>query len=285
MSDTAALLALLQRHYIKPGQDLPGGVFLPEVGQNGSWGASSRCDAIYVGFTTTSGRLLVGHELKVTRADWLNELNKPGKSDQWADECHEWWLVVPNPAIIHTGELPAGWGLMYPGRSKTRMQVHTPAARKDPLQHRPSWDAVRSVIARHDTLRAEAIHAARVKAHKDAEATIAERVEHSVQYRMRDMPDADALADRLKQIEGALGASIDWSANDRQGLPFHGQISLGQIAEIAAAVRAHGSIEKAARWFTQAWNDPVGNTQDALRRLESALAEMRKAGTATEALA
>ncbi|GJJ23702.1 hypothetical protein [Mycolicibacterium mageritense] len=171
-------------------------------------------------------------------------------------------------------------GTKRPGRSRTRMAIHTPADRKDPQIHRPSWDAVRSIIARHDTLRAEAIHEARVKANKAAEETIAERVEHSVQYRMRDMPDADALTDRLKRVEEALGASIDWSADDRQGLPFHGQVSLGQIAEIAAAVRAHGSIEKAAAWFTQGWNDPVGNTRDALRRLESALNEMRKAGGA-----
>jgi hypothetical protein len=37
-ASTAELLARLQRHYIKPGQQLPGGVFLPEVGRNGGWG-------------------------------------------------------------------------------------------------------------------------------------------------------------------------------------------------------------------------------------------------------
>ena len=40
---SADLLARLQRHYIKPGAPLPGGVFLPEVGVNGSWGAAGRC--------------------------------------------------------------------------------------------------------------------------------------------------------------------------------------------------------------------------------------------------
>lgn len=280
-SNTAALLALLKRHYIKPGRDLPGGVFLPEVGQNGSWGAGSRCDAIYVGFTSSSGRMLVGHELKVSRADWLNELNKPGKADQWADECHEWWLVVPNPAIVHEGELPAGWGLMYPGRSKTRMQVHTPAERKDPRTHQPSWDSVRSIIARHDTLRAETILAARAKATKDAEAMVTERVERLVELQVRDQPDASELAARLKRIEEALGAPIDWS--DRStNLPLYGHVSLAQVAEMAGAVRELGSVQKAVLWFTQGWNDPVGQTRSALDRLDAALRGMRAAGSAAE---
>lgn len=280
-SNTTALLALLKRHYIRPGRDLPGGVFLPEVGQNGSWGAGSRCDAIYVGFTSSSGRLLVGHELKVSRADWLNELNKPGKADQWADECHEWWLVVPNPAIVHEGELPAGWGLMYPGRSKTRMQVHTPAARKDPRTHQPSWDAVRSIIARHDTLRAETIHEARAKATKDAEATVTERVDRLVALQVRDQPDASELSARLKRIEDALGAPIDWSDRDTN-LPMYGHVSLAQIAEMAGAVRELGSVQKAVLWFTQGWNDPVGQTRSALDRLDAALRGMRAAGSAAE---
>lgn len=75
---TDGLLERLERHYIKPGEPLAGGVFLPEVGING--GGSSRCDAIYVGFTSTSGRMLVGHELKVSRADWRRELDQPGKA-------------------------------------------------------------------------------------------------------------------------------------------------------------------------------------------------------------
>lgn len=62
MGETAALLAALQRHYIKPGDIVTGGVFLAEGGQNGghSWPAVRRCDALYVGFTSASGRILVG---------------------------------------------------------------------------------------------------------------------------------------------------------------------------------------------------------------------------------
>ncbi|ASL18312.1 hypothetical protein [Mycobacterium intracellulare] len=279
MSETVELLALLQRHYIKPGADLPGGVFVPEVGQNGRWGAGNRCDAIYVGFTSTSGRILIGHELKTSRADWLAELNKPGKADTWADECHEWWLVVANPDIVGAGELPPGWGLMIPGPSRTRMQVRAKAHRKDPGLHRPSWDAVRGIMARQDTLRAQAIteriKAVRAKISAESNQIVAQRVDAEIARRTKHQPDTDELARRLAAIEEALGAAIDWAAHDR-GHPSaaRGKISLSEIQLMADAVRAAGSVQRAVQNLTAGWANPVDHTQAALDELASALTEL-----------
>lgn len=175
---TPELMARLKRHYIKPGAPLPGGVFLPEVGWNPAGGASGHdggCDAIYVGFTSTRGRILVGHELKISRSDWLAELNKAGKADPWADQCHQWWLVVSAPAIVRAGELPVGWGLMVPGPSKTQMDVVVQAETK--RDHTPSWLAVRSIMARQDTLRSEALQEDRRKAREDARKSLRQCVD------------------------------------------------------------------------------------------------------------
>lgn len=160
---TGDLMARLERHYIAPPPEKPlnarqqakrlangdGGIFIAETGINGEWGGSSRCDALHVGFTSASGRVLTGHEVKVSRADWLSELRKVGKADTWADQCHRWFLVVPTAEIVQPGELPVGWGLMIPG-SRTRMKVLTePTTYHDRV---PGWDAVRSIMARQDTL-------------------------------------------------------------------------------------------------------------------------------------
>ena len=93
---TDDLMVRLRRHYIPPGP-LPGGVFIPECGWNGAGldGGRRRCDALYIGFTSKSGRRLIGHEVKATKADWRNEHDKVGKADEWADQCHEWWIVAP----------------------------------------------------------------------------------------------------------------------------------------------------------------------------------------------
>ncbi|OBC14075.1 hypothetical protein A5784_30705 [Mycobacterium sp. 852013-50091_SCH5140682] len=284
MSATSDLLAQLERHYIKPSAPMPGGVFLPEVGQNGGWGSGSRADAVYVGFTSSSGRILIGHELKISRSDWLNELNKPGKADAWADECHEWWLVVNDPAIVHEHELPAGWGLMSPSpRSKNRMQVHTPAVRKDPRVHRPAWNAVRSIMARQDTLRAQAAEALRRAAREDARRDFDKQVAAAVDRRLAagGQHDATQIRERLTQIEQALGAKIDFTAaTDRTSgrYGWSGEVTLAQISEIAAAVRAFGDVQRATSALTDRWANPVKNTQGALDRLGAALTELGKAG-------
>ena len=53
-----------------------------------------------------------GHEVKVSRSDWLAELRDPSKSGAFKPYCHRWWLVVPSASIVKAGELPEGWGLM-----------------------------------------------------------------------------------------------------------------------------------------------------------------------------
>jgi hypothetical protein len=147
---TRDLLARLRRHYIKPGARPAGGIFVEECGRNGGVGSGSRCDAVYVGFTGASGRLLIGHEVKVSRSDWRRELDHAGKADAWADDCHEWWVVAP-PGVVPVDELPPGWGLMTPGKSTAaRLTVVVRAERL--TQRVPSWETVRSVMARQDTL-------------------------------------------------------------------------------------------------------------------------------------
>ena len=262
------LLALLQRHYIKPSQPLPGGVFIPECGWNGGQPTPSRCDALYVGFTTTSGRLLVGHELKVSRADWLNELNQPGKADPWADECHQWWLVVADPAIVHDGELPAGWGLMSPGKSKTRMTVHTKADTKQ--HHHPSWTAVRAIIARQDTLRAQAIADIRHRAAEEARAEANKNMEAKLAFQRG--PDTVELQRRLTALEEALGCNIDWQHNDS----FGQSIDLENLAEIAAVARAHRDLKRAVDTIVGRYTNPVEHTRRSLDNLDKRLQELKQ---------
>ncbi|AYN57636.1 hypothetical protein PBI_COTE_65 [Arthrobacter phage Cote] len=58
------------------------------------------------------GPLLHGHEVKVSRSDWLTELRDPEKAEAFARYCDYWWLVVGDSGIVRDGELPAGWGLL-----------------------------------------------------------------------------------------------------------------------------------------------------------------------------
>jgi len=199
---TTDVLGRLRRHYLPP-QPMPGGVFVTEVGENGAWGAGRRCDALYVGFTSSSGRLLIGHEIKATRADWLHELATPHKADTWADQCHEWWLVTA-PGVVADGELPDGWGLMVPGRSRTRMTV-VQRARRHP-DRTPSWGTARSIMARLDTLQRQEIQTIRTEAltqaRNEAQKTLEDRVESGLR-------NAGADIDRLARYDEILGRWVD----------------------------------------------------------------------------
>lgn len=225
MTTTQDLLALLRHHYIAETTDphaRAGGVFAHEVSPNGAWGGpgARRADALYAGFTSSSGRILVGHELKVSRADWRAELAKVGKADQWADACHQWWIVAPSTDVVPPEELPAGWGLMLPPRSSRgrRMQIAVRAETKP--DHTPPWWAVRSFMARLETLE----HEQRAQeVHRIAQAEVEKRLEWRT-----SRPDPVSFEDRqrihaLDQMEARLGFKVvDWrtSLEKRQiGVP------------------------------------------------------------------
>lgn len=67
-----------------------------------------------------TGPMLHGHEVKVSRSDWLTELRDPEKAEAFRRYTDYWWLVVSDPKIIHPGELPDGWGLMVAHGSTVR---------------------------------------------------------------------------------------------------------------------------------------------------------------------
>lgn len=62
-------------------------------------------------------------EIKVTRHDFLCELEEPEKH-QWVQEAfHEFWFVAPEN-IIQVEELPVGAGFMYPRGNKLCIKRH-----------------------------------------------------------------------------------------------------------------------------------------------------------------
>jgi hypothetical protein len=60
-----------------------------------------------------AGKLdLHGHEVKVSRSDWLRELKDPSKAEELIPWMNRWWLVIADKSMVRAGELPDGWGLM-----------------------------------------------------------------------------------------------------------------------------------------------------------------------------
>lgn len=90
---------------------------------------------------------LHGHEVKVSRADWLSELRDPDKAEAFRPYMHYWWLVVPDKNIVKPGELPVGWGLLAMRGNNLAQVVEAPLNLD--IQHMPTGMRVamfRSVI-------------------------------------------------------------------------------------------------------------------------------------------
>lgn len=90
-------------------------------------------DLIAVDTWPTGGIRFHGHEVKVSRSDWLAELRAPDKAEEFKQYMDHWWLVVSDPAIVKPGELPAGWGLMAPSKGSLRVRVSAPRLSPVPM--------------------------------------------------------------------------------------------------------------------------------------------------------
>lgn len=87
----------------------------------------------YPGWPYGSALAFHGHEVKVSRSDWLSELRDSTKADAWRHYMHYWWLVTADVSIVQQDELPEGWGLMVKAGAGLRIKVKAPRLTPEPL--------------------------------------------------------------------------------------------------------------------------------------------------------
>ena len=87
----------------------------------------------YPGMPYGSALAYHGHEVKVSRSDWLTELRDPEKADEFKRYMHHWWLVVPDATIVKPDELPEDWGLLVSSGRGLRAKVKAPRLTPDPM--------------------------------------------------------------------------------------------------------------------------------------------------------
>lgn len=86
--------------------------FLPKVRNGTGYQLSARtADALAMSLWPSRGLHLYGFEVKVSRSDWLREINDPEKAEDIFGFCDFWYVVAPE-GIVERDELPKTWGLM-----------------------------------------------------------------------------------------------------------------------------------------------------------------------------
>lgn len=270
-TNSTAMYRMLERHYIDPKAELPGGVLLDEVTMGGQGGR--RADALYVGFTAASGRRLVGHEIKVSRSDWLAELRSP-KADAWADQCHAWYVVAP-AGLVPVNELPEGWGLMEPPAraNSTRMHVLRPA--RVHADRQPSWETTRSLLSRMDTQRAGRVRQVGYDLQQARHADVEARAQEIAAQRDRGRPDAEALRTRLAAIEGALGRRVlmDGERDD----PYReGNLTLADLRRVGSAAHDARVMAKLLEQMAAPWSTPLGPIKQQIEQLDRSVTAIQE---------
>jgi hypothetical protein len=104
-------LALLARYSQRAGNGRRYAV-ATQVRSHASFYARRTADFVAMDLWTSGWLDLHGHEVKVSRSDWLRELKDPDKANEFIPYMNRWWLVVSDRAIVREGELPSEWGLM-----------------------------------------------------------------------------------------------------------------------------------------------------------------------------
>lgn len=102
---------------------------IPSV-PNGTGGHKSRtADALAMSLWPSQGLHLHGFEIKVSRGDWLREIQDPLKADAFAAHCDFWWIAAPD-GIVKLEEMPGSWGLMTPTKNRCGLTVKKGAERR-----------------------------------------------------------------------------------------------------------------------------------------------------------
>lgn len=120
------MLALLAAKYRQTSGNGPAWAFIPKVRNAAGFQATRTIDAIAMSLWPSRGLELHGHEIKVSRSDWLRELKDPAKAEAFTDLCDRWWIVVSDAKIVAAGELPPTWGLMVASGRGLRVVVEAP---------------------------------------------------------------------------------------------------------------------------------------------------------------
>ncbi len=121
---SADVLAALRTRYLPPQWYL-----LTEVANGTGYKGKTRetyADAVAINAYQSGkyGAEIHGFEIKVTRADWLNELKDPGKSAEVRKFCDRWYVVAPPGVVQATDELSgAGYLCVADGTITTEWEA------------------------------------------------------------------------------------------------------------------------------------------------------------------
>lgn len=146
------------------------------VRSHAGFDARRTADFVAMDLWPSGGLRLHGHEVKVSRSDWLRELKDPSKAAEFIPYMNCWWLAVSDKRIVRPGELPDDWGLL--ALRGTDLTVVKPAPKRDAMPMPPSrLAALLRAVAQTAAVRERREHKRRHRCHSgDSKCTAIEEL-------------------------------------------------------------------------------------------------------------
>ena len=211
--------------------------FVSQVPNGTGMNKSRTCDGMAMGLWESQGLHLHGFEIKVSRSDWLSELQIPEKAIAFSRYCHFWWIVAP-PGIVKPEEVAGGWGIQEVTKAGDGLRVKKAASLLSPEKVGPEFLAglFRTVERQSSEVdlqaaRSEGYDAGRKNGLKDAK-------QYAKTDTARFKREAEKLQRNLDAFEEASGISI-------------GMYRGGQLGELVATARKIDNADTALaniRW-------------------------------------
>lgn len=237
---TAAVTAQHVRDALAVRYALPEWVLSFEVA-NGTGVLKTRsCDAMALNVYPSRGNVLLGFEIKVSRADWVRELRTPDKAEAYGHLCDQWWIVAPE-GVVRDDELPHGWGLMI--LTDKGLRIRTGAA------DRPAapWPRpfVAALLRSHARPAGEELKRARQEGIAEGRARATAETEQRLEA---DRKARQNLDQRLREFQAATGidfAQLQWGDGDAALLRVANDIRRARTQQRGALERTLRSLEDA----------------------------------------
>ena len=228
---------------------------------NGTGMARSRiCDGMAMGLWPSKGLYLHGFEIKVSRSDWLREIQEPAKAEAFAQFCHYWWIVAP-PGIVELPEMAGDWGLLVPAGNGLRVKKAAQIREPKPLDM-PMLAAILRVALRDSP--EQAVMSSERQAGYDAglKAGLERGARSAKSENTVELAELRRLKQRVEEFQAASGIKIDaWT----DGRAIGEAVVLVKDARLQTIQRV---MEEANRWAERV----ASGAKDAITKLDEACA-------------
>ena len=177
-------------------------------------GNAGSCDLLAINTYKGRGMQLIGHEVKVSMADWKKELAEPEKAERFARYCRRWYVAVPSSlAVKIKDEVPPAWGLLsLSDKGRLTETVKAPARKPDSV---PEWWWV-AWLAQFDRQAKRQVPQMLDAAMAAERLQLKERVERDVASRRQFEEERNAkLRENAERLRTAIGIDLQhlWGHN------------------------------------------------------------------------